>query len=267
MCVAMRSRNHRSWVMTTAQPGNSSSAFSRLDEGLDVEVVGRLVEQQQVAALLEREREVEAVALTAGEHAGLLLLVGALEAELRRRRRATGSRSCRPGCSRARRRRPPTASCSGRCRRGSGRRSEILTVSPTLSSPPSSGSRPTIVLNSVVLPTPFGPMMPTMPLRGSVKLRPSMRTRSSKPFCELLRLDHDAAEARARRDLDLLEVELARAVGLGRHLLVAREARLRLGLAALGVASAPTRARRRGAWRASRPSCPGPARRSCFFSR
>ena len=52
-------------------------------ERLDVEVVGRLVEQQQVAALLEREREVEAVALTTGEHAGLLLLVRALEAELR----------------------------------------------------------------------------------------------------------------------------------------------------------------------------------------
>ncbi len=93
----MRSRNHRSWVMTTAQPGNSSSAFSRLRQRLDVEVVGGLVEQQQVAALLEREREVEAVALTTGEHAGLLLLVGALEPELSTRRRATGSRSCRPG--------------------------------------------------------------------------------------------------------------------------------------------------------------------------
>ena len=50
-------------------------------QGLDVEVVGRLVEQQQVAALLERERQVQAVALTTGEHAGLLLLVGSLEAE------------------------------------------------------------------------------------------------------------------------------------------------------------------------------------------
>src|SRR3954451_11945728 len=28
MCVATRSRNHRSWLMTTAQPGNSSRAFS-----------------------------------------------------------------------------------------------------------------------------------------------------------------------------------------------------------------------------------------------
>src|SRR5690606_21577959 len=51
-------------------------------EGLDVQVVGGLVEEQQVAALLERERQAEAVALTAGEYAGLLLLVRALEAEL-----------------------------------------------------------------------------------------------------------------------------------------------------------------------------------------
>jgi hypothetical protein len=42
-----------------------------------------LVEQQQVAALLEGQREVEPVALTTGEHAGHLLLVRALEAELR----------------------------------------------------------------------------------------------------------------------------------------------------------------------------------------
>src|SRR5215217_4372786 len=50
-------------------------------QGLDVEVVGRLVEQQQVAALLEREGQVQPVALSAGEHAGRLLLVRALEAE------------------------------------------------------------------------------------------------------------------------------------------------------------------------------------------
>src|SRR5690606_23116306 len=44
---------------------------------------GRFVEQQQVSALLEREGEVEAVALTTGEHPGLLLLVWSLESELR----------------------------------------------------------------------------------------------------------------------------------------------------------------------------------------
>src|SRR5664280_1093016 len=50
---------------------------------LDVEVVGRLVEQQHVAAALERQRQVDPVALTAGEHPYRLLLVRALEAERR----------------------------------------------------------------------------------------------------------------------------------------------------------------------------------------
>ena len=52
-------------------------------ERLDVQVVGRLVEEQQVAALLEGERQVEPVALAAGEDAGRLLLVRALEPERR----------------------------------------------------------------------------------------------------------------------------------------------------------------------------------------
>jgi hypothetical protein len=51
-------------------------------QGVDVEVVGRLVEQQQVAAALEQLGEVHAVALAARQHADLLLLVGALEVEL-----------------------------------------------------------------------------------------------------------------------------------------------------------------------------------------
>src|SRR5882762_3194595 len=58
---------------------------------LDVEVVGRLIEQQQVAAALQQLGEVHAVALAAGELADGLLLVGAAEVEARdvaaRRRR------------------------------------------------------------------------------------------------------------------------------------------------------------------------------------
>ena len=56
---------------------------------------------------------------------------------------------------------------------------------------------------------------------------------------QLLRLDDDAAQARARRDLDLLEVELAELVGLRGHLLVPGEARLALGLAGLGAGAHP----------------------------
>src|SRR6202166_4517333 len=48
---------------------------------VDVEVVGRLVEQEQVRAALQHFGEMHAVALAAGELANLLLLVRALEVE------------------------------------------------------------------------------------------------------------------------------------------------------------------------------------------
>ncbi len=48
---------------------------------IDVEIVGWLVEEQQVAAALEELREVDTVPLPAGEPPDLLLLVGALEAK------------------------------------------------------------------------------------------------------------------------------------------------------------------------------------------
>ena len=49
--------------------------------GLDIEIVGRLVEEQQVAADLEDLRELQPAALAARELADPLLLVGALEVE------------------------------------------------------------------------------------------------------------------------------------------------------------------------------------------
>lgn len=50
---------------------------------LDVEVVRGLVEEQQVAALLERKRQVQTVALATGKYASALLLVLALKAKAR----------------------------------------------------------------------------------------------------------------------------------------------------------------------------------------
>ena len=57
----------------------------RLERGqrLDVEVVRGLVEEQQVAALLERKRQVQTVALATGKYASALLLVLALKAKAR----------------------------------------------------------------------------------------------------------------------------------------------------------------------------------------
>ena len=60
MCVATRSRNIRSWLMTTEQPGTRAAPL-RARQRLDVEVVRGLVEKQRVAALLERKRQVQTV--------------------------------------------------------------------------------------------------------------------------------------------------------------------------------------------------------------
>ena len=81
MWVAMRSRKKRSWLMMTAQPAKSSSASSSARKRVDVEVVGRLVEQEQVRAALQHFGEMHAVALAARQLADLLLLVRALEVE------------------------------------------------------------------------------------------------------------------------------------------------------------------------------------------
>ena len=48
---------------------------------IDVEIVGRFVEQQQIGAGAQHLGEMHAVALAARERADLLLLVGALEIE------------------------------------------------------------------------------------------------------------------------------------------------------------------------------------------
>ena len=61
--------------------GESQHRFFQRTQGLDVQVVGGLVQQQQVAALLKRECQIDPVALATGQDAGLLLLIGSLEAE------------------------------------------------------------------------------------------------------------------------------------------------------------------------------------------
>ena len=79
MWVAMRSRNQRSCEITRAagKARRPSSSAQRLD----VEVVGRLVQQQHVAAALQHLGEVHAVALAARELADQLLLLRAPEVE------------------------------------------------------------------------------------------------------------------------------------------------------------------------------------------
>jgi hypothetical protein len=98
---------------------------------VDVEVVGRLVEQQQVAAALEQLGQVHPVALAAREVADLLLLVGAAEVE----RRAVGARvdlalAHHDQLAAAVGDLLPHRLARRRAHRGSGRRRTSTTVSP-----------------------------------------------------------------------------------------------------------------------------------------
>ena len=81
MWVQRRSRKKRSWLMMIGAAGEVfDGGFQRL-QGFDVEVVGRFVEEQHVAARSQQLGHVDAVALAARQQADLLLLVGALEVE------------------------------------------------------------------------------------------------------------------------------------------------------------------------------------------
>src|SRR5690606_12744771 len=194
----------------------------------------RLVEQEQVAALLEGEREVEAVALTAGEHAGRLLLVRALEPELGDV--GAGGDLHLPDLD------------------------EVVSVGDDL-------PQRLVRVDALAGLVDVGDLhrLADLELTAVERLQPDDRLeergladavraddtddavgrqREGQPVDELavpeallqvLRLDDHRAQARARRDLDLLEVELAHALGLGGHLLVALETGLGLGLAAAGA--------------------------------
>ena len=61
--------------------GRVGGAAPPAANGFDVEGVGGLVEQEDVGVLLEHAREVDTVALAAGERRHLLLLVAAREVE------------------------------------------------------------------------------------------------------------------------------------------------------------------------------------------
>ena len=61
--------------------GERKQRFLEAFERFGIQVVGGFVEQQQIAALFEREREVQTVPLAAGQDVRRLLLVGSLETE------------------------------------------------------------------------------------------------------------------------------------------------------------------------------------------
>src|SRR6476661_7921719 len=61
--------------------GKRQQRFLERSQRVDVEIVGRLVEQEQVRSALEKLGKMNAVALAAGERSDLSLLVAPLEVE------------------------------------------------------------------------------------------------------------------------------------------------------------------------------------------
>ena len=205
---------------------------------VDVEIVGRLVEQQHVAAAAQQLGQVHAVALAAREHADLALLVGALEVE-------AGDVGARVDLAVAdldvlvaARRSPPRRSSRGRARRATGRRRRGRRSRRARSEPASGFSSPTIIRNSVVLPAPLGPITPTIPAGGSVKERSSISSRSPKP----LRRSSASITVPPRRGPGGMWIWTSSSLALrssASRRLVAVQASLGLGAAALGVRAHP----------------------------
>ena len=61
--------------------GKVLQTFLQGAQGIDVDVIGRFVQQQHVALFLQRHSQVEAVSLATGEYTAKLLLVGSREVE------------------------------------------------------------------------------------------------------------------------------------------------------------------------------------------
>ena len=106
--IASSSRS-RSWLMTSSAPRYAAEELQQPRLGVDVEVVGGLVEQEDVAAGEEDPRQLDPAALAAGEHADREVEAVGAEPEAgrrwrrdlgaRRRSRPRGGTRPRPGCS------------------------------------------------------------------------------------------------------------------------------------------------------------------------
>ena len=221
---------------------------------VDVEVVRRLVEQQQVPARAQQLREVDAVPLAAGEVADPLLLVRPAEVE-------PGDVLARVHLALAELDRVEAA---GDLLPDRALRVEVaaglvdvgeLTVSPTRSSPASGSSSPAIIRKSVVLPAPFGPITPTMPPGGSENDRSSTSRRSPKPFATPS-ASTTRSPSRGPAGMWISTRSSLTLLLLREQLLVGGEARLRLRLPRPRATSAPTRARAPARAGAPTPSSP-----------
>ena len=194
--------------------GERQEGVFQRTEGLDVEVVGRLIQQEEVAALLEGESQVQAIALTTGQDAGRLLLIRALEAK----RGDVGARGhfhiADLNEVQAVRDNLP----QGLVRVNTGARLVDVADFDGLA------DRQLAAIERLEADDRLEERGLTDTVRaddaddtvtGQGEGQTVDQRAIAKALLEILRLDDDATQARARRNLDFLKVELARALGLG----------------------------------------------------
>ena len=236
-------------------------------QGVDVEVVGGLVEQQHVPALLEHLGELHAVALAAGEHADLLLLVGALEveaadvgpavdllvAELHEVGGAAGDLLVDGTCRRRGRRGTGRRRRGRRCRRREGAGVGLLLAGDHAEQRGLAGAVGADHADDAGGGQREGEVVDQQPV--------------AEALVDVLGLDHHVAEAAAGRELDLQLVGAAVGrLGLGLELLVGGQAGLALGLAGLGRHAHPLELALERAAAASVAASPRPRGERCFCS-
>ena len=204
----------------------------------NIEVVGRFVQQQEISALLQGERKVQSVTLTTGKNARGLLLICTLEAEGR--------------------------NVSTRRHFDIAYLDVVQTVRDNF---PQSlvGIDTRAVLVDIAELDGFtdSELSPVKRFKTNNGLEQSGLTHSvrtnhtddtvsrqgerqaidqnaiPKALLKVRRLDDDVTQAGPRRNLDLFEVKLSTAFGLGSHFFVALQTRLRLCLAPLRTGSNP----------------------------
>ena len=155
-------------------------------ERFEIEIVGRLVEHQQVRGFRERARKREAAALAAGERrrpASRPARARTGSPACSRRRGASGRR--RTPCRRARRSACRAPRCPDRASRGAGRASPSRCWRRAAPCRRRAQASPVSMFSSVVLPAPFGP---TSPMRSPrwMRIEKSRTTGSAPKLLEML---------------------------------------------------------------------------------
>ena len=82
MYLTIWSRNHLSWLMTTAQPAKYSKPLQSA-HCIHIQIIGGFIKQKHIGFFLKHTRKMHAVSLSAWQHGSFFLLIAAGEVEAR----------------------------------------------------------------------------------------------------------------------------------------------------------------------------------------